>query len=258
MRQRILDTTRRKLAPQADSYPALNAALRAVEASFENTPMGYQVEREEFTKLLNTDTSRHLLGLFFARENARKLSTWTREPSVVVHNNPIRHVGVIGAGAMGAGIAQLAAVRDFDVTIKEISPQLLNDGHRRVETLMKKVASRQAWPESRLSQTLGRIRYTTRPKRYGVMRFNHRSRRGANGHQVKSLCGDGRGHSRAGHFGYQYFLVVSHRDEPRRPSIPKNVAGTALSSILSTEWNWSKWFDVIRPMSPPFRDWLLS
>lgn len=163
VRQRILEAARRKLAYQADAYPALDSAIRAVEAGFENTPMGYQVEREEFVKLLNTDTSRQLLGLFFARENARKLSTWTQEPSVIVHETPIRHVGVIGGGAMGAGIAQLAAVRDFDVTIKELNPHLLDEAHRRVETLMKKVASRQAWPESRLSQTLGRIHYTTTP-----------------------------------------------------------------------------------------------
>lgn len=143
-------------------YPALPAAVRAINASFDNGPMGYQVEREEFIKLLSTSTSKHLLSLFFAREDARKLSTWTS--TSVTHDNPIRRVGVIGAGAMGAGIAQLSAVRDFEVVVKEVNVDLLREGHSRIEKLMMNVAKRQSWNEEKRSRTLERIEYTTSPE----------------------------------------------------------------------------------------------
>lgn len=163
-RQLVFKMVSKQLKRRAEHYPALSAAVRAVRASFENGPTGYQIEREEFVRLLATSTSEHLLGLFFARENARKLSTWAPSSSTMIHDNPIRRVGVIGAGAMGAGIAQLAAVRDFEVVVKEMDTDLLRAGHDRVERLMTGLARRQRWDEERRSRTLGRIQYTTCPE----------------------------------------------------------------------------------------------
>lgn len=157
----VLHTVGKKVNRKAEHYPALSAAVRAVRASFENGPVGYQVERDEFVALLAGSTSKHLLGLFFSRENARKLATWTPTASVTPHDHPIRRVGVVGAGAMGAGIAQLAAVRDFEVVVKEVGADLLRQGQTRIEKLINGLARRKDWSEQKRSETLERINYTT-------------------------------------------------------------------------------------------------
>ncbi|SMP76471.1 short chain enoyl-CoA hydratase /3-hydroxyacyl-CoA dehydrogenase [Neorhodopirellula lusitana] len=163
IRHAILKVARNGIASKSVHYPALASAIRSIEAGFERGPIGYQVEREEFVKLLNSTTSKRLLGLFFAREKARKFATWTDDATPVLHHSPIRRVGVIGAGAMGAGIAQLAAVRDFEVVVKEVDDTQLQSGRIRVGKLMKGLAARQNWGDAKLKSALNRVSYTTKP-----------------------------------------------------------------------------------------------
>ena len=40
----------------------------------------------------------------------------------------IERVGVVGCGLMGSGIAQVAASAGFQVTVREVSPQLVEKG----------------------------------------------------------------------------------------------------------------------------------
>ncbi|MEL6106453.1 MAG: 3-hydroxyacyl-CoA dehydrogenase NAD-binding domain-containing protein [Planctomycetota bacterium] len=116
----VFRAARTKIRSKIDHFPALEAAIDAIEAGFDPKADGEKRERIEFTRLLETPTCRSLLRLFFAREAARKPATWSDVPSEAVHDHPIQRVGVVGGGAMGAGIAVLAAARGFDSLIKEI------------------------------------------------------------------------------------------------------------------------------------------
>lgn len=51
----------------------------------------------------------------------------------------IRTIGVMGAGQMGAGIAQAAAVSGFDVVMQDISPEGLAKGKTRIEQSLGKI-----------------------------------------------------------------------------------------------------------------------
>jgi 3-hydroxyacyl-CoA dehydrogenase/enoyl-CoA hydratase/3-hydroxybutyryl-CoA epimerase len=74
--------------------------------------------------------------LFFRREEARKLpAEWKEMPSV-------RRIGIVGAGAMGAGIAQLAAVRGLEVVIQEVNEEALGIGLLKVAALFDKAVKR--------------------------------------------------------------------------------------------------------------------
>jgi NADPH-dependent 2,4-dienoyl-CoA reductase/sulfur reductase-like enzyme len=54
---------------------------------------------------------------FFLQEKAKKLPKYLRDaPSI-----PVKNVSVIGAGVMGAGIAQLCAHKGLSVYMKVIS-----------------------------------------------------------------------------------------------------------------------------------------
>ncbi len=153
----VLRMTSRTIAKKTKHYPALSSALKAVRTGLRPGPDGYLAERDEFSSLLATPTCRHLIGLFFAQQRARKLSTWAPGSGQAVHESPIRKVAVIGAGAMGAGIGQLAAVRGFDVVLKEIDESSVEAGRRRVEKLVDDLAKRKRWSAAKRQELMNRI-----------------------------------------------------------------------------------------------------
>jgi len=142
-RSLVMRAIRKKIRSKSNQYPALGAAILAIEAGLSKPGAGYMTERTEFVKLLATPTCRNLLNLFFARESARDIKTWSidRERSDF-HSHEIRRVGVIGAGAMGAGIGQFAAMHGYNVTLREISETAADEGRKRVGKLMNSYADR--------------------------------------------------------------------------------------------------------------------
>ena len=145
----VLRTTRKKIASKTKQFPALAAAVKAIEVGFQHSIDGFRVERDEFVKLLSTPTCRNLLQLFFAREKARSLKTWSAGSAHAAHDVPIQKVAVIGAGAMGAGIGQLAALRGFDVVMKEIDESAAEAGRNRIHGLIRSLADRKGWSDKR-------------------------------------------------------------------------------------------------------------
>ena len=156
----IFRGTEKSIRSKTKHYPALTSAVKAIRKGYERGLGGFLCERDEFVELLATPTCRSLLGLFFAREKARSLKTWTNEVAPVIHDSPIRKVGVIGAGAMGAGIGQLAAFRGYDVVMKEINEEALDAGRGRIEKLIHGLARRKGWDSKTLRDHLGKVSYT--------------------------------------------------------------------------------------------------
>jgi 3-hydroxybutyryl-CoA dehydrogenase len=54
----------------------------------------------------------------------------------------IRKVGVLGCGLMGSGIAQVAAMAGFDVTVLEVEQKYLDKGFAGIEKSLAKFAER--------------------------------------------------------------------------------------------------------------------
>src|SRR5262249_30588738 len=95
-RRVVMKAARASIKSNATNYPALPAILTAVAAGMGNrNGRGYEVERTEFAKLLQTETHRSLLGLFFQRERARKQETWVR--GLATKPRKIVKVGVLGS-----------------------------------------------------------------------------------------------------------------------------------------------------------------
>jgi 3-hydroxyacyl-CoA dehydrogenase/enoyl-CoA hydratase/carnithine racemase len=156
----ILRMTEKSIRSNVAHYPALAAAVRAIPLAYGRGMAGFLCERKEFVDLLATPTCRNLLGLFFARERARSLPTWSNDLGAAFHEAPIRKVGVIGAGAMGAGIGQLAAVRGYDVVMKEINEEAAAAGHKRIEELVHDLARRKGWDQTQQLALLNKITIT--------------------------------------------------------------------------------------------------
>jgi 3-hydroxybutyryl-CoA dehydrogenase len=70
-------------------------------------------------------------------------------------------VGVVGAGIMGAGIAEVAARRGCDVLVRETTPELARAGRDRIAASLERAVSRGKLPAADRDAALARIRTTT-------------------------------------------------------------------------------------------------
>ena len=160
----IFRATRKKIASKTVQYPALASAVTAIASGYKSGVDGYAVERTEFTKLLATPTCRNLLQLFFARERARSLKTWSPGEALAAHETPVQTLGVLGAGAMGAGIGQLAAMRGFNVVMKEIDGDAAAAGRSRIEGAIASLAKRKGWGSGKRQDLMKKITVTADPE----------------------------------------------------------------------------------------------
>ena len=129
----VMAIAKRKLGLRGKHYPALTAAMRAVAVGLKRgLSEGLAAEREEFSKLIVGPVAPNLIDLFFRREQARKASTWVSGEHAP---RKIKKATVVGAGTMGAGIAQLLAFNGIPVVLKDINDAIAQGGKKKVETL---------------------------------------------------------------------------------------------------------------------------
>lgn len=125
------------MAQTKGKYPApleaLKVCLIAVSASRETA---FEAESQAFARLACSDVSKTLVGIFFAQTESKKM------PAGVKPNIDIKEVGVIGAGVMGAGIAQSALYKGYTVVLKDIDPKALDKGVETIKGLFAELVSR--------------------------------------------------------------------------------------------------------------------
>lgn len=73
----------------------------------------------------------------------------------------IKKVGVLGAGLMGSGIAQVAAVSGFEVTVLEVNEQVLNKGLSGIDKSLNKFVEKGSLTAEAKSATVQRLKGTT-------------------------------------------------------------------------------------------------
>jgi 3-hydroxybutyryl-CoA dehydrogenase len=74
----------------------------------------------------------------------------------------IEKVGVLGAGLMGAGIAQVAAASGYEVTIVEVNDELINKGLGGITKSLAKFVEKGALAAEQKDATIARLRGTTK------------------------------------------------------------------------------------------------
>ncbi len=73
----------------------------------------------------------------------------------------IERVGVVGAGTMGAGIAQIACLGGFETYLYELDGRALAEGTERLRAALRRGVERQRWSEDEAKAALGRLRTDT-------------------------------------------------------------------------------------------------
>jgi 3-hydroxybutyryl-CoA dehydrogenase len=74
---------------------------------------------------------------------------------------PVERVGVVGAGTMGAGIAQIAALGGYETFLYEIDEKQLERGLEMIRNGMRRGAERGRWSEPEAAEALERLRTDT-------------------------------------------------------------------------------------------------
>ena len=74
---------------------------------------------------------------------------------------PIEKIGVVGCGLMGSGIAQVAAQAGCQVTVREVSPQLVDKGLQSIEKNLQRLVDKSTLSAADRDQVRGRLRGTT-------------------------------------------------------------------------------------------------
>lgn len=123
-------------------YPALPKALevvtRGVNQSIRNALL---LEREAVADLSQTTVCHNLIRIFFLQERAKKLGRKGSSP----HVKPIQRLAVIGAGVMGAGIAQWASARQLPVVLRDVNAEQVAKGMATVSSLYREGIKRHAF-----------------------------------------------------------------------------------------------------------------
>lgn len=143
-----------KKAPERH-YPAPHALIDLWEEHADNRAKMQKGEIASFAALLRTETSRNLRRVFFLRQDLKEEGRG---------EDDIRDVHIIGAGAMGAEIAAIAAIRGKRVTLGDVETEPLGKALKHARTICE-------------DKHLGRIatrdaldRLMPDPKGYGIAR----------------------------------------------------------------------------------------
>jgi len=108
-------------------YPAPLEALEVIEEGFgKPVAAGLEAEARHIGFVFGGEVQRNLLGIFFLTEEVKK-ETGVSDPAV--RPLSVTRVGVLGAGVMGGGIAQLAADKGLPARMKDIEATALAHGY---------------------------------------------------------------------------------------------------------------------------------
>jgi 3-hydroxyacyl-CoA dehydrogenase / enoyl-CoA hydratase / 3-hydroxybutyryl-CoA epimerase len=116
-------------------YPAPLAALDAVAAGYTGDEDGYRVEARQFGELAMTPESKELVFLFFATSSLKKDTGVDVTPAPAA--TPVRQLGIVGAGFMGAGIASVASPAGSLVRMKDADTTRVAKGLASVREVLK-------------------------------------------------------------------------------------------------------------------------
>ncbi|OGD36159.1 hypothetical protein A2W39_00525 [Candidatus Azambacteria bacterium RIFCSPHIGHO2_01_46_10] len=129
----ILPIVKKEVAKRVNPnhYPAPFKALEVLaKTSFR---ADYELEKRAFCGLVISSQAQNLLRVFLLQQNAKK--RWPKETR-------IKRTAVIGAGAMGAGIAYALSKAGFPVRLVEKDEKNLLKGLRQISALYKKDVER--------------------------------------------------------------------------------------------------------------------
>ncbi len=149
---------RQVLSETHGHYPAPIKAIAVLRAGLVSEPAGFAAESAAIAELSQSPVTTELVRLFFLSEDAKKPPADVKVP---IRPDAISNVAVIGAGTMGAGIAQLLAERGIWVRLKDVQTDYLSAGLRKIRQALDKDVARRRVSRLDADRALQHISPTT-------------------------------------------------------------------------------------------------
>ena len=141
-------------------YPAPLAVIEAVATGYQRGfEAGLLHEARQFGALAVSPVSRQLVSIFFATTALKKDTGLP--PGISATAQPVRKIGVLGAGFMGAGIATVAIRAGTVVRLKDASLERLAAGLRSVREVVREQLKRKQLTRVQYDDTLSLVGATT-------------------------------------------------------------------------------------------------
>jgi 3-hydroxyacyl-CoA dehydrogenase / enoyl-CoA hydratase / 3-hydroxybutyryl-CoA epimerase len=136
-------------------YPAPLAALEVIRRTYGSSDRtaALEVEKELFCDCAVTDISKNLIHVFYLTEMVKKQTG----VSSGVKGKSVKHLGVLGAGTMGGGIAYVAADKGIDVRVKDISLEANSKALKHARDLWAKLAKKKVIDSYQLTQKMSLV-----------------------------------------------------------------------------------------------------
>lgn len=149
----VLFSQARKMALKQSqgNYPAIPAILDCVETGYKNgIAAGYQKELDWFEDLILTPESAALRSIFFAITDNKKNPYPKSEYD-------IETLGMIGAGFMGAGIAEVTVTKGIEVLLKDINGAVIKSAYQQIWKSLSKKVKRKAISKTDAEEQIGNL-----------------------------------------------------------------------------------------------------
>ena len=141
-------------------YPAVQKALDVCVKGLASKSIEHslRLERDAILDLAQTETCKNLIRVFFLQERAKKLmAAKENDAANLPASPPVRRMAVIGAGVMGAGIAQWSSAREIQVMLRDVSPEQVGKGMATIAQLYDQGAKRHAFTKCEARAGMDRV-----------------------------------------------------------------------------------------------------
>jgi 3-hydroxyacyl-CoA dehydrogenase/enoyl-CoA hydratase/3-hydroxybutyryl-CoA epimerase len=134
-------------------YPAPLVAIGIVRDGI-RLPLrrALDLEAGAFSELVVSETAKNLISIFFAKNEVE-----ARAGKIAKAARPVPQVGVLGAGFMGAGIAQVLAYKDTPIVLKDRDLASVGRGYAFAQKQFRDLVKRRRLTEPEAKAALGRV-----------------------------------------------------------------------------------------------------
>jgi 3-hydroxyacyl-CoA dehydrogenase/enoyl-CoA hydratase/3-hydroxybutyryl-CoA epimerase len=141
------------MAKTGGHYPAPLVAIDVVREGMK-LPLrrALDLEAGAFSELVVSDVAKNLISIFFAKNEVE-----SRAGKIARAARPVGTVGVLGAGFMGAGIAQVLAQKGVGIVLKDKDLAGVGRGFAFAQKEFRERVKRRRATEAEAKQDLGRI-----------------------------------------------------------------------------------------------------
>lgn len=153
----VFDIAKKKVLEKTKgNYPAPLGAIDILRRTYGgDMKKGLKVEAEVFGDLIVTPECQSLISVYYLNEKVKK------DKGATVPAKEVKRAGVLGAGVMGGGIAQLFAAKEIPVRMKDIQWDAVAKGYQAAYKVFKKLVDRKRLRPNELDNAMARIEGAT-------------------------------------------------------------------------------------------------